>query len=390
MDFEFIKEHSGDKVSELYLRFPVMKTEIIQIECRKRFADKLSDYISHQQFIFPSVLSGEQASNQHVARFNASLIPQGSRVIDMTSGLGIDSMSIASNGCIVDSFDIDSDKSTALVHNTHIMGIHTITVHCSDSVEYLKNQASNVDCIFVDPARRSESGSRLYILTETIPDIVGNFDLISSKCKLLIIKASPLVDITECHRLLPNLSAVYVVSYKGECKEVLLVCGSDVSKGVFAVELNSDGMQRIIKVRDDVIPKIKSQSFPIVKKKEEILGKYLYEPGAALMKIGDREAIINMFPSFKALSPNTRLYLSEDFINDFPGKVFGNLTFPDKKHLKSLQSGRLNVISRNHPLSATQIEKKYKLKSGKSDFLIGCRITSYETPEFILATRLQN
>jgi hypothetical protein len=47
----------------------------------------------------------------------------------------------------------------------------------------------------------------------------------------------------------------------------------------------------------------------------------------------------------------------------------------DKKTIKkTYPTGIVNVISKNFPLSANEIKKKYALRDGGDDFLIFCNI----------------
>ncbi|MDE7382023.1 MAG: hypothetical protein K2N03_07860 [Muribaculaceae bacterium] len=387
MDFDFIKRHINDSIPSLRLKYPEFADEILQIECRHHFRNKLPDFITSSQFIFPTKLAGEQASNQFVGAFNASLFKENQTVVDMTAGLGIDAMCIAAKVRNLKAFDLEEIKTDALLHNLESLEIENVDVFCRDSIEYLKSSTHKVDAIYVDPARRSECGGKLYILSDTVPDIVGNYDVIMQKCDTLIIKASPMVDLSACVKDLPDLRCIYVVSYKGECKEVLLVCGDHETQGVYAVEIGRSNTPEILQIRTTLLPE--NECFPVViKSVEELEGKFLYEPGANLMKIGDEGALRRLYPGIKKISPNTRLYVLDRKIEGFPGKIFENIKFPTKRELKELKGRNINAISRNHPLSADRISSKYGLKGGEEAYLIGCRILSSQKPELILAERI--
>ena len=49
--------------------------------------------------------------------------------------------------------------------------------------------------------------------------------LLRSRCRWLIIKASPMIDLGMAQQQLQEVAEIHIVSIKGECKEVLFVCG---------------------------------------------------------------------------------------------------------------------------------------------------------------------
>lgn len=388
MDYNFINQHLKEPIEKLVLKYSNKGKEILQIECRRKFSSKLSSYISNPNFLFPSILAGEQATNQYVADFNSSFFKPEERVVDMTSGLGIDSISIARKGSNVRAFDIDMNKVDCLKHNIQILNVPNLKVYCEDSLSFIESSSEKFNSIYVDQARRSEDGRKLYILSDTLPDIVGNYKMIMAKCERLIIKASPMVDIMECIRLLPDLKCIYVVSYRGECKELLLLCGKVEKKGVYEISIAADGLISEFKVRDS-LQKGDEKNYQFLKDSQEIMGGFIYEPNAGLMKIGDWDAIHGIYPEIKGFSKNTHLFYSERYYPDFPGRIYHKVSVPKKSDLKSMKGYPLNVISRNHPLTASQIEQKYYLKGGKERYLIGCRIGIKEKPELLLTSRIK-
>jgi len=101
---------------------------------------------------------------------------------------------------------------------------------------------------------------------------------------------------------------------------------------------------------------------------------YLYEPNASVLKGGGFASICSSFPVYK-IQQNTHLFTSDFIIEEFPGRKFIVLkdgitkadieTFiPDKK---------VNIITRNYPIKPEEIKKKYKLKDGGNQYLIGYR-----------------
>ena len=152
-----------------------------------------------------------------------------------------------------------------------------------------------------------------------------------------------------------------------ECKELLFFCNRDYEGEplIESVDLFENGEVRF--------------SFPFTLAEEknaltELGGpkKYLYEPTASIMKSGAFKLVSEKFGLTK-LDVNTHLYTSAVVVANFPGKVFLiECLDPDKKQLKEfLPEGKVNVVTRNYPLSPEEIKKKLRLRDGGSKFLIG-------------------
>lgn len=84
------------------------------------------------------------------------------------------------------------------------------------------------------------------------------------------------------------------------------------------------------------------------------------------MKSGAFNLISERF-NIKKLHPNTHLYTSNEFVEDFPGRVLETENVGPKSVKKGEQ---YNIISKNYPLKPEDIKKKYKLKDGGNQYLI--------------------
>ena len=155
--FRFIDTNKNSDPSALRLKYHG-KTEdfdlnfaLTQIECRKRTVRKLHSFINNPRFLFPSVISSEQASHSAVATFHGSLIREGSTLLDMTAGLGIDVMIMARHCRTVTAIELDRIKADVLEYNCRLIGKENIRVICGDSVDWLRNSSDKFDVIFIDP-----------------------------------------------------------------------------------------------------------------------------------------------------------------------------------------------------------------------------------------------
>ena len=90
------------------------------------------------------------------------------------------------------------------------------------------------------------------------------------------------------------------------------------------------------------------------------------------MKAGCFALLTVRYP-LSALSLNSHLFVSEEVINDFPGRQFEITAVSsfNKKELRRSLSGidKANLAVRNFPMSVADLRKKLKIKEGGTDYL---------------------
>ncbi|MBD5355495.1 MAG: class I SAM-dependent methyltransferase [Bacteroides sp.] len=358
---------------------------ITQIECRQKGKHKLPHLISNPNIIFPTSLAYEQASHERVAAYHASLVKTGSKVVDMTAGLGIDAMAFAENKCNVTACEYDPLKADVLRYNAGVLKLDNLTVVNIDSIKYIKEMKEKCDVIFIDPARRSKENRRLYNLHDCTPDILGIMDSAIKKCTTLIIKASPLLDISQTLKDIPATGKISAVSVGGECKEVLIIAENGASVQTYeAIDLSTDGR---INYQFSFSPSHDGRGVEYSEKKDVLPGRYLYEPGAAVMKLNPWSELCTHFPGIKKLSQSSHLFVSHILFESFPGRILRIDSLPDKKSRQTLKGSPANVVTRNYPLSTEELRKNLGVKEGNDQFIYGTRLG--KTPILIAATRIR-
>lgn len=359
---------------------------LLQIESRRKAQKKIPSFLENEYFLFPDTLSAEQASNEAVARFHASLIKSGSTLLDLTAGLGIDDLTFAMSGIDVTACEINSKKSEALSHNSEILGLSDrIRVFNVDSMRFIETCDVRFDVVFADPARRSSTGKRLHALSDCQPDILAGLDNIMRLSDRILVKSSPLLDLTLIRETVRNLSHIYVVCLKGECKEVLIdiQCNSEFT-GTTIVDLYMGGIISTFECHHsptDISPDFAKNCSPIDY-------TYIYEPNSGVMKTGAWGELCNRFRDIHKADSNTHLFLSNKLFTDFPGRILIIDEIPDKKALKGLKGSKCNVVTRNYPLSAPDLAKKYSLIPGSDRFLYAFRYKG--KPICIIARDISN
>ncbi len=353
---------------------------ILQIECRRKAASKLKETLACREFVFPTSLSAEQCTSDILADFHSSLAI-GDSVLDMTAGLCIDAFHIAKVGRKVTAIDMDERLTDAARHNAKVLGIHNFEAITADSTEWLAGNDRKFDTIFIDPARRGDGGKRIFALSDCAPDVVALLPLLKKRCSRLIVKASPMLDVSSVIASLGENTRIYVTGTPTECKELLAVVDFDTTASpvIEAVTLSDKTDSRFA-----FTPQEEKDSVPEYSIPEN--GMYLLEPYPAVMKSGGFSVLSSRFGVGK-LDKNTHIYVSSSPKDEFPGENFEIIeVLPfGKAAIKSLHSKYpvLNVTARNFPMKPTELVKKLKIKEGGDLRLFAVRANG--TPLLIIA-----
>ena len=364
---DFIKAHRNDDTRKLALqaaRYPGvdMREALVQIEGWQQAREKLPVWASVEGLLFPPRISMEQCSSESTARYKSSFL-SGLRFADLTGGFGIDFSYIARG--FKEAFYIERNARLCGIaeHNFPLLGLAHAKVLNGNSEEVLEG-LPQLDWIFVDPARRDGEGRKVVALSDCEPDVVAMEEQLLAKASKVMVKCSPMLDITLACRQLRNVESVHVVAVNNECKELLLVLGQNAGGMVpfHCVNITPNG---------DVLFSFDAASRDAVVKYCDVPGSYLYEPNAAIMKAGCHGALSARL-GVEKLHPNSQLYTSDTLVSDFPGRVFRieRVCGFSKNELKSVQAlGKANVAVRNFPETVQQLRKRLKLADGGEDYI---------------------
>ena len=337
-----------------------------QTEGRKIVATKLPSWAENMSILFPVKISLEQCSSEATALYKAGLV-SGESLVDLTGGFGVDCSFLSKNFSSVDYVEQNEELCQIAEHNFAALGLN-IRVNNAESVSFLADMPS-VDCIYIDPARRDVKGKKTADLSLCSPNLLEIRDILLEKCNTLLIKLSPMFDISSALEVFPECKQVHVVSVKNECKELLLL-----------VEGGFCGETEVVCI--DLTPN-SSLLTPnlIVEKNEEnstIIGysapkSYLYEPYASIMKAGLFKTVAKRY-NVQKLHPNTHLYTSDEYIENFPGRSFqiNRVTKVQRKEIQDIEKANLSI--RNFPGNVADIKKKLKLKDGGNIYIFACTL----------------
>ena len=370
---QFINEHQSDDVRNLALqarKYPDVDipAAITQIAGRQIAAEKIPACKEIDDIWYPKHRSREQGSSEITARYKASLL-QGESLADLTGGFGIDCSFLATGFRSATYVERQTELCAIAAHNFPALDLNHISVRNDDGVAYLEAM-SPVDCIFLDPARRNEHGGKTVAISDCEPNVAELEELLLQKANRVMIKLSPMLDLTLALNDLKHVREAHIVSVGNECKELLLLLGQ--GEGVPADDIP------IHCVNFTGVPAPQALVFTRRQEKERAcpytpqLKSYLYEPNASVLKAGAFRSLSSLYKVEK-LHPNSHLYTSDHFLPDFPGRKFritSSCGF-GKKEVKEMLAAekKANLTVRNFPATVAELRKRLKLAEGGGTYL---------------------
>ena len=427
---EFILEHEADDPVGLLLardRYPDIDLDlaVTTLEVRRRLKTKVPEWYAVPSLVYPSRLSGEQCSSSETARYKALLVsvlwregvppqtvaprplpsemgpsllcgrgwpqvsggtPSRLRVADLTGGMGVDAWAFAQVAGEVLYNEMQEGLVQATELNFRELGVKNVVfrngvVEPGKVAEVL--DGFRPDVIFLDPARRAEDGRKVFLIEECRPDVLGLLPELFEASRFVLIKLSPMADISmACKRLGEHVKDVHVVASGGECKELLFLLDREwtgapstfVVEGGAVMEIpgqaGNDGDAR---VGNDAASLVISTG---AKRSGEI---FLFEPGKSLLKAGAFNLPCSRFGLTK-LGVHTHLYVGESVPEELRpfGKVFDILEVLPLNNRTMKEAGKrwpkAEVTARNVPMTSDLLRRKTGCASGGDIHLFGVRV----------------
>ena len=323
-----------------------------QVKRLQRAKSKLPSYYNVRAILPPRAY--EQSSSELCA---AQKPLSGDCVLDLTCGLGVDTVALSRKFKRVVSCERDEVLAAITRYNLRLLGIENVVVENCSAEEYLATTSEHFDWVFVDPDRRGEQNEKLVLLEDCSPDVVALYPRIMEMADRLCIKCSPLFDTAEALRKFEG-SSVEVLSLGGECKQVNIyidgriptITATAVGLGSFVVEQSR---------ADDMAFSPLADSF------DEY--NYLIIPDVAL--VHSRLAAAAFYDKADIWSQNG-VAMSRTFQQGVLGRVFEIeqiFDFGSKELKRALKGKRAEIYRRDFPLSNAEICKKFSLKEGADE-----------------------
>ncbi|SEV98546.1 Conserved hypothetical protein 95 [Kaistella antarctica] len=338
--------------------FPeVSMQEIVQQIKGKKVAQKKFPYLLKEGIVFPPNLNLEQASSQATAEFKAQSL-KGKSFIDMTSGFGIDAYFLSQNFEEVTLVEQNSDLLKIVKHNWTILDREANFIN-ENLENFLKQNGQTYDSVYLDPARRDEHKNKKFLLEDLSPNLLEIQNQLLEISDRIIIKLSPLIDISYLISALKNVVEIHIIAVRNEVKELLVFVHSKKDKSQTTITcINLESEEEFFSFNYEEEKSAESEfSEPL---------RYLYIPNNAVLKSGGFNSISVKF-NLKKIHPNSHFYTSDELVEDFPGRVL-KVEIIDSKQIR--KGEKFNIISKNYPLTPDEIKKKYKILDGGNDYLI--------------------
>ena len=363
---QFIRENLNADVPTLALKKAPVGTDVSlalrQIAARQLLQKKVPQWAENEDLLFPAHLPIEQCSSEASAQYKASLL-QGQTFTDLTGGLGIDTYFISQSFIQTDYVEMQTELCNLARHNFVILNADVDVLN--DAAENYLKHCEPKDCIFIDPARRDEHGHKTVSISDCTPDVSALQDLLLQKAKQVMIKLSPMLDISRAMEELRHVREVHVVAVANECKELDFILERDYQGVVQNTCVNLMTCQPPLQFTLE--EEHNSQS-----RLADGVMNYLYEPNPAVMKAGCYKLLTHRFDVFK-LHKNSNLYTSEQLIPNFPGRIFeveGWASYNKKVKQNLLHDvERASIAVRNFPQSVAELRKTLKIFDGDVIYL---------------------
>lgn len=435
------------------------------IEGRKRLRKKLPEWVANTGLVYPSSLCTEQCSSSDTARYKASIVqrifneyvgtvastssateeagsategtrsmpgkdhsttrnqsvtepvevagPKNGKIADLTGGLGVDSWAFSEVAEKVLYNEMNPALAAAARHNFKALGVTNIFIKNSEATPgTIKGIFGDFrpDVIFLDPARRDSAGKKVFLLEDCSPDVLKMLPELFGISRFVLLKLSPMADITMAVERLDRtyeeylekasgkgwngqwVREVHVVASGGECKELLILLDGEWNEG-YSLTCREDG--KTLTFKPEEITKAKA-NYP-----DSTFARIIFEPGKSLTKAGGVNAICERFGLVK-LARFTHLYTISEPLSDSeleqrtaPLKDFGKVFYVkeilplNKSSMKDVgkRYPHSEVSAKNIPMSSDELRTRLKVKSGDDAHIFGVRIeTPYNEDNYLIVT----
>lgn len=372
---QFVQDHLSEDPALLLFRHQGkvsfdLRTAVQQISARQKAGKKLPDWSANPDLIFPATISLEQSSSEETAKFKSEGL-HGNRMIDLTGGFGVDFFYLSQGFAMGIYCEQQPELFQISKHNLELLNPGKFDFSYGDGLEFLRKTDLHFDLIYADPARRGTGNQKLYRLQDCEPDVVSAWELMKSKSNRILVKASPMLDISQTWNELPDIQKIIVVSVKNEVKELLLSWKKGKENTPRRIEIVDLGSN---------LPRFEfsQQEEEMAQSHSGETEKFLVEPLSGILKAGAFKLFGQRF-GLKKLEKNSHLYTGDQIPSEIPGRVFEVLreVSPKNQEIKALfPAGKANVICRNYVQGAEDLKKKLRLKDGGEEYLIATKTVS--------------
>ena len=292
----------------------------------------------------------EQSSSEECA---AAKRMRGSRLLDLTCGLGMDAVAMAERFERVVAVERDEVLADVVRENLHRMGVENVEIVTASAEEYVASCEEHFDWVYADPDRRTAEGKRVVRLEDCSPDMVALYPALDRITERVAIKNSPLFDVEEAFRLFGDCT-VEVLSLAGECKEVNIYIDGRGAR----IVAEAVGRERVEYAREEVVDSPCEGEF------EAKEYRYLIVPDVALQKA---RLVQHALRGKADVWSNNSFGFAREKVEGILGRVeeIEKIEKFDPKALKrELRGVGVDILVREFPMSVDQVRQRTGMRSG--------------------------
>jgi hypothetical protein len=327
--------------------------------------------------VIPALAFEQSSSEATAARKNYS----GKLCIDLTGGLGVDTLYLSRGFERVIAIERDPDLAVIARENFRRLGATNIEVVNTSAEEFLTGFEGRTDLVYVDPDRRDAAGRKMVRLEDCSPNILALAPRIRQIAPRLMVKLSPMFDVDEAVRLFAPHVRVEVVSLGGECKEIVVEVADDIPHPtVRAVAIGVGEVERPFDIA--------SPNPPTTFRPDDY--RWLVVPDVALQKARLARGYFS----------EQGMWITSDngyaFAAEKPENVMGRVLeiasiepFDPKalrRRLKSEGTRSIDIMKREFPLAATDIASRLGVREGGAHTIAFTRTADRLWQIFVKAT----
>ncbi|WP_347926222.1 class I SAM-dependent methyltransferase [Pontimicrobium sp. SW4] len=363
---EFIDDNINSDVASLLFKKKSfsnveLKEVIEQIEAKRKCKTKLPTWFKTSNIYYPNKLNIEQTSSEITADYKSRLM-NGNSIIDITGGFGVDCFFFSKYFEEVTHCEIDKNLSKIVSHNYNQLEANNTKTLNVDGIEHIQQVEKTCDWIYIDPSRRHDSKGKVFYLKDCLPNVPEHLDLLFKYTNNVLVKASPMLDISIGISEIKHTKAIHIVAVNNEVKEVLFMLnkGHKDEIAIDTINIKGEKKETFSFLYSTELNAKANFSLPLT---------YLYEPNAAILKSGAFKTIAQEL-NINKLHQHSHLYTSNALI-DFPGRIFKivkHIPYNKKAIKKILGNSKVNITTRNFSESVSELRKKFNMKDGGESY----------------------
>ena len=239
---QYINDNLKKDVTKLAFQgspFDTISTQelITQIASKQKCKKKLPTWYQTENIYFPPKINLEQTSSEITARYKSSIIT-GDSIVDITGGFGVDCYFFAQKFNNVTHCELNTNLSTIVNNNYQQLKIDNIKTVSGDGIAFLNNSTEKFDWIYLDPSRRDSSKNKVFLLEDCLPNVPENLGVLFSKSNNILIKNSPILDISRTIDELQFVKEIHIVAISNDVKELLFILEKGFSDSITIKTVN--------------------------------------------------------------------------------------------------------------------------------------------------------